>query len=257
MMRTTRKTKSSARSEGRVMDSARLWSQSSARRSIMGTERTHNPSPAASSLLKLGIGKRRLKKATGRLTRFRRRFHRGNPAPAAVLAVAAKIPGLKSILKTPSEKRAAKVAGSLVAAAVSGNLTAAKAIEERQEIGIQKERTVWRSAWSQVPKKIKDQLKKYAELVPGVDHTNPESAAQSALSRAVDVNELEEAAEEAAREVREARAASARETRASRERVLSTVADVGVAGLQAFAGRGRRRSTRRKRRRSSSRTISF
>lgn len=243
----------SPRSERPAMDSARIWSQSQARASLMGRERTHNPSPAAASIIRQAIGKRKTKAAVKFHRKLRRRFFRGNPAPAAVIAVASKIPGLGGVFKTPSEKRAGKVAGSLVASAVSGNLTAAKAIEERQEIGIQKERTVWRSAWAQVPAKIKKQLKQYAELVPGVDHSSPESAADSALSRAVDVNELEEAAEQAAREVREQRAAGARETAAARERRESRFTELGVAGLQAFAGRGRRPRTRRRKRRRASR----
>lgn len=237
------------------MDSGRIWSQSVARRSVMGKERTHNPSPAAAALLRRGLGGKRAKRATAFLGKRRRRFHRGNPAPAIVAAVAEKIGG--KLFKTPSEKRAAKVAGSLVASAVSGNLTAAKAIEERQEFGIAKERSVWRSAWAQVPAKIKQQLKQFMELVPGVDHTSPETAAESALSRAVDVNELVEAAEEKAAEVRAERAATARERQAARERTIGTAADVAVAGLQAFAGRGRRRSTRRRKRRGTSRRISF
>lgn len=239
------------------MDSGRIWSQSVARRSIMGKERTHNPSPAAAAILKRGLGGKRAKRAATFLGKRRRRFHRGNPAPAAIAAIAAKIPGVSGLFKTPSEKRAAAVAGALVSSAADGNLTAAKAIEARTAIGIMKERAVWQAAWAQVPKKIKDLLKKYAELVPGVDHTKPETAAQEALARAVDANELEEAAAAEARSSRAERTAAARETAASRERGQQRLTELGVAGLQAFAGRGRRPRSRRRRRSSTGRAIRF
>jgi len=240
------------------MDSGRIWQSSTARRSLVGRERTHNPSPAAAALIGRALGRKRTKRAVSFLGKRRRRFHRGNPLPAAVSLIAAKIPGLGGLLKTPSEKRAAKVVGAVVASAVSGNLTAAKAIMERTDLGIRKERAVWNAAWAQVPKKIKDLLKKYAELVPGVDHSNPESAAESALSRALDVNELEEAAAEEQRLSKSERAAAARESLAARERGQARLTELGVAGLQAFAGRGRRPSTRRrKRRRTSGRAFSF
>jgi hypothetical protein len=239
------------------MHNPHIWSQSVARRALMGGERTHNPSPAASALLLRKFGKRRVKRAVSFLGKRRRSFHRGNPLPAAI-ALATKIPGLGGLLKTPSEKRAAKIVGAVVASAVSGNLTAAKAIDERTSIGIVKERAVWRAAWAQVPKKIKDLLKKYAELVPGVDHTSPETAADSALSRAVDANELEAAAREEGRMSKAERAAAAREERAARGVTQGRLTELGVAGLQALAGRGRRLSgTRRRRRRSTGRSIRF
>jgi len=222
-------TRFSLRSAGRAVDSARVWSQSIARQSLTGGGKTHNPTPAAVAIIKQKFGAKRTRRAIARAGKLRRRFHRGNPAPAVLLSVASKLPGLGGLFKTASEKRAAKVAGALVASAVSGNLTAAKAINERQEIGIAKERSVWRSAWNQVPNKIRQQLKQYADIVPGVDHTSPESAAESALTRAVDVNELIEAAEEKQRELREVRAAGARETAAARER-RETKPKMGRAG---------------------------
>lgn len=58
-----------------------LWSRGKARASIMGHERTHNPTPAAYSLL----GKRRVARAkTALRKRGRRRTHPGNPLPAVV-----------------------------------------------------------------------------------------------------------------------------------------------------------------------------
>jgi len=244
------------------VDSGRIWSQSAARRSLVGTERTHNPSPAAASLLRKGLGRRLFRKAKSVHGKRRRRFHRGNPAPAAVASIASSLAGslgLGGIFKKPSEKRAAAVAGAVVASAIGGNLTAARAIFERSRptFGIAKERAVWAAAWAQIPKHVKDALTKYAEAVPGVDHTNPETAAASALSSPVELGAIEAAAAEASRMSKAERAAAAREERASRERTLGTLADVGVAGLQAFAGRGRRPRSRRRRRRSTGRRISL
>lgn len=68
------------------MDSGRLWSAGLARRSLLPGTRTHNPTPAAVAL----IGKRRLSKSKQKLkhaTLGRRRSHRGNPLPAALLGV--------------------------------------------------------------------------------------------------------------------------------------------------------------------------
>lgn len=63
------------------MNTVHLWSQSVARRSIMGSERTHNPSPAAASLL----GSKRVARAARKLKRLgKRSAHRGNPLPAVV-----------------------------------------------------------------------------------------------------------------------------------------------------------------------------
>lgn len=227
-----------------------------ARRAILGNERTTNPTPAALFALGKHFGKKRVRRVARALARRRRSFHRGNPAPALIASLASKLP-LGGLLKTPSEKRAAKIAGAVVASAVSGNLTAAKAIEARTAIGIAKERAVWQSAWAQVPKRVKDLLKKYGELVPGVDHSTPELAAQEALARPVDANELEEAAAEERRAVRAEAAAGRRESAAAAERRESRLTELGVAGLGALARGGRRRTTRKRRRKSGSRGRSF
>jgi hypothetical protein len=69
-----------------------LWNRGIARSSLMGSERTHNPSPAAASL----IGKARTKRASkiyyGK--RASRRAYKGNPVPALLLGLAPKL-GLK------------------------------------------------------------------------------------------------------------------------------------------------------------------
>jgi len=226
----------------------KIWSQGVARRSLIGGA-THNPSPAATALLGRTFGKRGVRRAVRRVGKLRRSSHRGNPLPAVVATVAGHLPGVKNLFKTPSEKRAAGPAQALVNAAVQGNLTAAKAIAERTELGIQKERAIWRKAALQIPPKIMQLLQKYAEQVPGVDHSSPEAAAESAIARAVDANALEAAAraEGATRSAAaERRAAQAAARGERREELLANVAGVG---LQALAGRGRslRRAPRRRR----------
>jgi hypothetical protein len=224
-----------------------LWSRGVARRAMMGYEPTHNPTPSAASLL----GKGRVKRAGAVLKRKGiKRRHKGNPLPAVVALVGGKLPGIKNLFKTPSEKRAAGPAQTLVNAAVQGNLTAAKAIAERTEIGIQKERAIWRKAALQIPPKIMQLLQKYQEQVPGVDHSTPEAAADSALARAVNANDLEAKEAAAAAEVRAAagrRSAAADAKQARREELLA-----GVGGQigSALLSRGRSlRQPRRKRRR--------
>jgi len=231
------------------MDSGRIWSQGAARRSLSGGK-THNPGPAATALLGRASGKRQFRRAVKRAGKHRRSAHRGNPLPAVVGTVLGGLGGLGGRFKKPSEQRAAGAAATLVAAAVAGNLTAAKAIAERTEIGIQKERAVWRRAFAQVPKEIVAAVAKYQDKIPGVDHSGPEAAADSALARAVDLHALVGAASTAAAargvaaERRAAQAAAAAERREERL--------TGLAGTaaQALLGRGRRpRARRRKARR--------
>lgn len=240
------------------MDSARIWSQSVARRTISG-QKSQNPTLAATALLKAGLGKRRTRRAIKRAGSLRRRFHRGNPAPAIVATLASKIPGIGNIFKKPSEKRAQAVAGAIIQAANSGNLVAARGLIDRAaKPMIAKEKAVWAAAVAQLSAKVRGAVQKYADLIPAADQSNPEAFAASVLSAPpVELAELEAAAAEQARESKAERAAAAREQRASRERTLGTLADVGVAGLQAFAGRGRRRSTRRRRRSPRGRSVSF
>lgn len=228
-----------------------LWNRGYARAQLMGAERTSNPTPAAYELLKSKLGPRRVKAAVKRAGR-RRSFFRGNPIPAAV-GIIANFAGLGGRFKTPSEKRAAGVAGQLVNAAVQGNLTAAKAILERTEIGIQKERKVWRAAAAQIPPTILALVKKYEEKIPGVDHSTPEAAGETALARAVNGLELEhdaaEAAEAARAKVQAAAAGRRSAAAAERAQTLGVVQSLGTAGLQALAQRGRslRQPSRRRR----------
>lgn len=238
-----------------------IWSQSVARRALMGGERTHNPSPAAFFTLQKSFGKRRLLRGIRKVNRLRRSFHRGNPLPA-VLGLAGGLAGkLGGRFKTPSERRAAGPAQALVDAAVKGNLTAAKAIAERTEIGIQKERAVWRKAFTQIPPNIVELVKKYNEQIPGVDHSTPEAARDSALARAVDglALEAQAQAEQKAAGAARAGAASARAAAAAarQERREAQLAGVAQAGLTALAGRGRRPAQRRRKRRTSGRRVSL
>lgn len=60
------------------------WTSSAARRSLVGSERTGNPIPAAYALL----GRRRVKGARRFFAKLKRkRAHRGNPLPAAVATI--------------------------------------------------------------------------------------------------------------------------------------------------------------------------
>lgn len=68
-----------------------LWSQSAARRSIRGHEPTHNPSPAAASIL----GKRQVARGERALKRAgKKRAHKANPIPAMIAATL--LPQLKA-----------------------------------------------------------------------------------------------------------------------------------------------------------------
>ena len=221
----------------------------------MGHEPTMNPTPAAMSILKSAFGGPRVAQAIQRIGKRRKSAHKGNPLPALVAGeVLSHIPGIKNIFKTPSEKRAAAVAQSLVASANQGNLTAAKAILERSVIGIMKERAIWTAASAQIPKNIKDLVKKYEAVIPGVDHSSPEAAAQSALASAVNGLELEAsartAAATAASQSRASRAASSAASAKERMTMMGLGADVLGKAATAFGRGGRSRRPVRRRRRS-------
>jgi len=216
-----------------------------------------NPSIAARSLLVRGFGRRRVARAIRRTARFRRSFHRGNPLPALVGSVLPSIPGLKNLFKKRSHLIAAELAPAIVAAANSGNLTAARGLMERAVWPMNpQEHTVWAAAEKQLAPKIRAAVKRYADRIPQASQRNPKEFVGS-LTPGIDLNEIEaDAAAEASLSKAE-RAEAAREARVARTQLLGTVADVGVAGLQAFAGRGRRPATRRRRRRAPSRAFSF
>ncbi len=63
-----------------------IWSQSIARRSLLGEE-SQNPTIAARSMLERSYGKRRVAATVRRLKRHRRPSQKGNPAPALIAAV--------------------------------------------------------------------------------------------------------------------------------------------------------------------------
>lgn len=239
------------------MNTPHIWSAGQARRALMGHERTHNPSPAASFLLKRRFGSKTVAKAVSFLNRRRRSAHRGNPVPALAAGAAESlighIPGLKNLLKKHSEDIAKGLAPSIVQAANAGNLTAARGLIERAAIPmIVKEHAVWAAASAQLSPKIVAAVKKYADQIPQANQTGPAAFAAS-LVPAVSLQDIE--AESAARvgATKAERAAAAREARAERQATLGTLSGVATAGLQALAGRGRRqpvrrRTTRRRRR---------
>lgn len=237
------------------MDSARIWSASVARQSLMGRERTHNPSPAAAALL----GKRSVRRANAKLRRGgRRRAHRGNPLPA-VVGLLGGLGSLGGRFRKPSEVRAAALATPLVTAANAGNLTAAAGLIERSQRPMKvKEQAVWRAAAAQLAPKIVKAVHDYATVIPAADQSNPENFAASVMASPVSLSQIETEAKEAraaagsAAERRAARAAAAADVREGR------LTQLGVTGLQALAGRGRRPVRRRStRRRTKGRAFSF
>jgi len=167
------------------MNTPHIWSAGVARRSMMGKERTHNPSPAAHALL----GKRAVKRAKAKLKkRGKRRAHRGNPLPA-VVGVLSGLGGLGKLggrFRQPSEVRAAKVAESVVQAANNGNLTAAAGLIERAaKPMIQKEHLVWAAAAARLSPAIVMAVKANAKLIPAADQSGPEQFAASVLGNPV------------------------------------------------------------------------
>lgn len=168
------------------MNKANLWSQSIARRSLVGKERTHNPSPAAYSL----IGKKKVKRAKKKLRKLgKKRAHKGNPLPAVVglLGGAGGLLGkLGGRFRQPSEKRAAGLAPQIVASANSGNLTAAAGLIERAARPmIAKEAAVWKAAAAQLSPAIIAQVHANVDRIPKADQSNPEAFANSVLSSPV------------------------------------------------------------------------
>lgn len=172
-------------------NSARLWSQSTARRSMMGKERTNNPTPAAARLL----GKKRVARARFKLKRAgKRRAYRGNPSPGVVGTLGSVLPGggiigsvigaLGGRFRKPSEVRAAAVAPSVIASANAGNLVAVKGIIHRAEptFGIAKERAVWQAALTQVKPALVAAAVKQDKQIPEADQSNPEAFQKSVLA---------------------------------------------------------------------------
>lgn len=106
-----------------------IWNQSQARRSLMGPERTHNPTPSAAALL----GKKRVSRAKRVLRRKgRKRAHRGNPLPAVVGVATSLLGGkLAKRLKTPEARHAERVAvaDALAARAALGDAAALVELE--------------------------------------------------------------------------------------------------------------------------------
>lgn len=178
------------------MDSPHIWSAGVARRSMMGKERTHNPSPAAASML----GKKTVRRAKAKLRKLgRKRAHKGNPSPALASLLGGAVGGPPGALvggllagltggrfRAPSEVRAAKVAPAIVQAANAGNLTAAAGLIERAaKPMIAKEHAVWAAAAAQLAPAIVALVKAHMQSIPAADQSGPEAFAASVLSSPV------------------------------------------------------------------------
>lgn len=235
----------------------RIWNQGVARKLLLG-EKSQNPTLAASALLR-SLGKRRVTRALRRVSKIRRRFHKGNPAPALVAALGGKIfSGLGKRFRASSDKRAQGIAAGLVIAANQGNLTAARGLIERAAVPMNaKEKAVWAAAAGQLAPKIRASVGKYAELIPAADQSGPEQFAASVMAQPVSLTDIEaQAREELAARRSESSAATARREAAA-ERREARLLDVGGQIGAAVLGRSRRPSSRRRRRRSSARRFSF
>jgi hypothetical protein len=174
------------------MNTPHIWSAGVARRALMGHERTHNPSPAAASML----GKKRVKAAKAKARKLgRRKRHRGNPSAAEVASLVP-IPGLGALtgllgglggrFRKPSEVRAAALAPSIIQAANAGNLTAAAGLIERASRPmIAKEHAVWQAAAAQLSPAIVAQVKAHMKSIPAANQANPEAFAQSVMASPV------------------------------------------------------------------------
>lgn len=93
--------------------------------------------------------------------------------------------GVHISLQKPSDTRAAKVLPGVVQSALSGNLTAVRCLDERRNIGIDKERAVWLGGYNQVVTQRPELLtlyNQYKKQIPVVNNANPEAAAASALA---------------------------------------------------------------------------
>jgi hypothetical protein len=162
----------------------KLWSQSIARRSLLGHETdTMNPSIAAKSLL----GRVAVAKAKRRF-KWKRQFHRENLSLGSIGSLVpggglfgGLLGGLGGRFRAPSEKRAARVAPAVIQAANAGNLVAVKGIIHRAQpgFGIAKERAVWQSALAQVKPQLVALAQKNDKNIPEADHKNPEAFAAS------------------------------------------------------------------------------
>jgi hypothetical protein len=173
----------------------KLWNQSIARHSLLGHEtETMNPSIAARSLL----GETRSRLAEKKRRKYKRSFHRGNPALATaaslvpgggiVSGILGGLSGLGGRFKKPSEVRAAALAPAIVQSANAGNLTAARGLLERAALPmIAKEHAVWQSAAAQLAPNIVAAVKQHMKEIPAADQKSPEAFAQSVTASPVQV----------------------------------------------------------------------
>lgn len=206
-----------------------IWNQSVARRSLMGAERTHNPSPAASHLLGKLLGKRRTNKLVAQATKRRRSFHRGNPVPALIGVASSLVGGkLAKRLRSPAAITAADNAAvdQLVPLAIAGSA------EAREEI-------LRRSLQS-----AKQNRRDYAKM--RLLEVDTALATQAKAQSAATAAERRQAAREAA-------AAKA----AGRSEILQAGTSIAGSAAQALLGRGRSLPRRKPKRRRTQRGRAF
>lgn len=168
---------------------SKIWSQSIARRTLLGQE-SQNPSIAAKSILERGFGRQLVRRAIARAKKRRRPFHRGNPVPALLGAVGLNplsfLGGLSGRFRKPSEKRAAAVAPQIVQAANAGNLTAARGLIDRAAHPmLPKEQAVWVAALAQVAPAILTAVQRNLASIPKASQRNPEEFAASVMANPV------------------------------------------------------------------------
>lgn len=108
-------------------------------------------------------------------------------AASGAAAAGSLIPGIHIDFRAPSDARARAVIGQVISSAEGGNLTAAAVLDQRRFFGIVAERAVWASGWNTFVQAAPAVAASYAQHkaeIPAIDNSTPETAAQSALSRA-------------------------------------------------------------------------
>lgn len=148
-----------------------LWSRGAARSSIMGYERTSNPTPSAASML----GKKRVQSAKRVLKRKgKKRAHKGNPLPAVVgLLGSGAVKKVASLLRINTGSP--RYEGGPLVSTVQGFLDRIKAgdlaaLETLHTLATspgEKHRTQWAKVWNQelpalggaLPPKIRAQIR--------------------------------------------------------------------------------------------------
>jgi len=169
----------------------KLWSQSIARRSLLGGD-TMNPTIAARSLLERGRGKRAVARAIRKQHRRRKPSHKWNPDIAGLASlvpggsvITSLLGGLGKRFKAPSEVRAGRLAPAIVQSANAGNLTAARGLIERAARPMNvAESNVWKAAAAQLAASTIAAVKANLASIPQADQADPERFAASVVASA-------------------------------------------------------------------------